>query len=81
MREDRCDCCDLPVSSCGRAVEQRQRDEERARRERALDEDGTIEAVYPGVCPTCGTYFLPGEPLRRHNRAWFPVLCCQPLGD
>ena len=73
MSVDRCVCCDLPLSSCGKALEQARRREEFARRQRALAEPGTFEARFPGVC-ACGERFDAGTPLRHHGDGWVNVL-------
>lgn len=84
MAEPRCQCCDLPAYSCGKATEDRQRRERRAERERLLGLPGWFAAEYPGVCAECGEYFEAGIPIRRETdngrlgwRAW----CCASLGE
>lgn len=61
--EPRCECCDLPVSSCGKAAGTRARAEhlQEQRRLRAL---GFMPAAYPGVCSACGEPFRPGTLIR-----------------
>lgn len=56
----RCECCDLPVTSCGKAAEGRQRAEARAERER-LARLGAFVAVWPGHCVRCGEPFQAGD--------------------
>ena len=51
--DERCSCCDLPVSSCGKAAEQRQRAELAAERTR-LRAKGWFTSLYPGTCASCG---------------------------
>lgn len=52
----RCVCCDLPVESCGRAIEAKQREDAAAER-RALTDRGWFAASWPGTCVECGTWF------------------------
>lgn len=59
MTEPRCDCCDLPVMSCGKATDQRERAEQLQERER-LTSLGFIPAGYAGVCSACGEWFPVG---------------------
>ena len=59
----RCDCCDLPVESCGRAVEVRQRQEDANARSHALSLYGWFRAQYPGQCVQCGGHFKIGDPI------------------
>jgi hypothetical protein len=72
----RCDCCDLPAESCGRAIEQARRDELKALRQRALQQPGVVPARYPGTCPACRTPINPLDPVRRTEDGWTGVLCC-----
>lgn len=59
----RCDCCDLPVESCGRAVEARQRQELANARSQALALYGWFRAQYAGRCSQCGEPFKEGDPI------------------
>jgi hypothetical protein len=77
---DLCECCDLPPESCGKAAEQQQRRERKARRERALQEPGVVPARHPiPACPGCREPVLVGEPIRRTVDGWVGVLCCDGL--
>lgn len=81
MSDDRCECCDLPAYSCGRAVEARQRADEIARRKRLLSLPHTFGAMYPGICGICGERFAEGDPITRVEaesswNAWRALLCC-----
>lgn len=55
----RCQCCDLDIRSCGKALEQRQR-ADAARRAGELTARGYIRAAYPGTCATCREPFGSG---------------------
>lgn len=76
----RCDCCDLPVESCGKAIEDRQRAEAHAERERLLTLPGVIAADLAGRCARCHGRVEVGDPIR-HERGqgwhgWRDLLCC-----
>lgn len=73
---ERCVCCDLPVVSCGKAVEARQAATVRYERERTLARTGWMPAQYPGVCASCGERFDVGEPIARHGSGW-RAGCCE----
>lgn len=72
----RCRCCDLPIDSCGTAAAKAIEAEERAVRERALQEPGVAPARRRGRCPSCGARFEVGEPIRKTSEGWTPVACC-----
>lgn len=74
MREARCDCCDLPVYSCGRAAEQQQRQEQAAHRA-SLIEAGWFPAQWPGSCGRCGHLF-PADTLIVRDDAGWRAECC-----
>lgn len=89
MTADRCDCCDLPVESCGKAAEQLARRQQLLDRQAALRKPGATVAQYPGVCGECGESFDKGEPIaarsapghrqpidRSGASAWRGLLCC-----
>lgn len=73
----RCDCCDLPVESCGKAAERRQA-ELRARRAAILLETvpGARPALFSGLCPGCGDQVRKGDPIVRRQGRWTGLLCC-----
>lgn len=71
--EARCVCCDLPLSQCGKALEERQRNEEAARRARLLEVPGWVAALYAGMCLRCGDRFPAGTPIRSFAQGWS---CC-----
>ncbi len=58
--QERCDCCDLPVTSCGKTAEQRQRAEQADKRVR-LRAQGWMEAQLPGRCEVCNEPFDAGS--------------------
>lgn len=79
MAERRCDCCDLPVSSCGVEAERRQAQAATVRRAQLLMLPGVIPARYAGPCCTCGERFDVGAPIRPvdGNRGrWQCLECC-----
>jgi len=63
MGEQRCECCELPVYSCGKAVEDRQRRYEQAERAALLARPSWFAAHYRGPCDSCGVWFEPGTPI------------------
>lgn len=74
----RCDCCDLPVESCGKAVEQRLRNQDANERLRALDVPGAARAVFPGLCCRCQEPIKIGDPIRwdtTHHDGWLRYCC------
>lgn len=64
--EELCDCCELPIKSCGRALEQRRLTEVRQRNRRVLAAPGVIEANFGGRCPDCSQTFHEGDPIARN---------------
>ena len=60
---DRCDCCDLPVESCGKAAEKRERAAALAERERLLAA-GALTARYAGLCSRCSDRIREGDPIK-----------------
>ena len=80
MTEERCECCDLPSYSCGRAAQQAARSADRAERAAALAAPGTFPAQFAGPCPGCGERLSEGDPIRRDpaRDRWAGALCCAP---
>lgn len=79
MPERRCDCCDLPVSSCGKEAERRIAQAAAVERARLLQLPGVIPARYPGPCFTSGDWFQAGAPIRPvdgHRGHWRCLECC-----
>lgn len=77
MAEDRCDCCDVPLYSCGRALAARQAADLRAQIERALQEPGVVPAAYLiRSCPGCRSVVPVGHPIRKTRDGYVGVLCC-----
>lgn len=72
----RCDCCDLPTYSCGKAVEDRQRHDLAAERARLLAHPAWFAAVYPGTCEQCGERFEAGTPIRMVPHSGWRAQCC-----
>lgn len=80
--EELCTCCDLPLYSCGRAIDEQARKEQRARRTRALAEPGVVAAQHHiRSCPGCGNPVPAGDPIRRTDDGWVGVFCCGRLDD
>lgn len=71
----RCDCCDLPEASCGKAIEQRQR-ADAARRAGELAARGYIRAAYPGTCATCSEPFGSGAHITGALHGGWTAECC-----
>lgn len=67
----RCECCDLPVYSCGKAGERKQHAEARAEVQR-LTALGFFPAEHPGRCGHCGEWFKPG---------WVAACCAERVGS
>jgi hypothetical protein len=74
MPESHCECCDLPVKSCGKAAEREQRRADRAERER-LQQSGWTPAQYAGTCHRCGEWF-PVDSLIRYDGDGWRSECC-----
>lgn len=70
----RCECCDLPSESCGRALEQQERVES-ARHRGSLVRAGWFPAQYAGACGTCGEWFKEGSLIHAGPGAW-EAECC-----
>lgn len=70
---ERCDCCDLPIETCGKVLEQAQAAEHRARVQRALAEPGAVAAAFPGTCP-CGERYPKGTPIKASPDGWYDLL-------
>lgn len=63
-REARCECCDLPIYSCGKADARRLAAEAEADRWRLLSMPGVIPAAFASRCVTCGDRYPKGTPIR-----------------
>jgi hypothetical protein len=77
----RCDCCDLPVESCGRAAAQQQEAERRAVRQRLLQRPGVVAARHASACATCGGRYGLGTPIVHTEDGWTSVECCPEVLD
>ena len=77
MTDPRCDCCDLPVYSCGKTKEDRQRLAECRERAALLVRSGWFEARWPGVCVGCGESFKPSTPIRSAHPGGYRAACCR----
>lgn len=74
----RCDCCDLPIESCGKAAEDRQRKEDANARSRAMGLPGWWRAKWPGTCAGCGSGFAAGDPITVAHNDGYLAYCCAP---
>ncbi|MGH7687802.1 MAG: hypothetical protein ACREN2_13445 [Candidatus Dormibacteria bacterium] len=73
--EQRCECCDLPTYSCGKAKEAAQRHAQDAER-RALVRAGWIPAHYRGFCVRCGQPFNADALIRYAGNGSWRAECC-----
>ncbi|MGH3933498.1 MAG: hypothetical protein ACRDS1_00700 [Pseudonocardiaceae bacterium] len=73
--ETRCECCDLPAYSCGRAADAEQR-HERAAQRRKLISAGWTPAHYRGVCAQCGERFDVDTLIRYAGSGGWRAECC-----
>jgi hypothetical protein len=74
VSEQRCECCDLPVSSCGKAAEAVQRQQLMAERALLLAA-GWFPARWAGECAGCGYWFKMGALIRRDGEDWRSECC------
>lgn len=81
VRVMRCDCCDLPVESCGKAAEVAQRAALDAWR-KWLCRHGWFRSNYAGSCHQCGTEFKAGSVIRSGGFTGrggvYVAACCAP---
>lgn len=75
MGEQRCDCCDLPVYSCGKAQEEIERREEAALREQLREHPRWFPSIYPGTCSGCDGYFEVGTYIKRSGDKYVAQCC------
>ena len=75
MSEPRCECCDLPLYSCGKAVEVQQRQAEQQERAVLLSSPGWVAARWPGQCGVCAEWFKAGTPIQADDCGW-RAQCC-----
>lgn len=73
--EERCVCCDLPLSMCGRAAEKRMKAALRVQRDRWLSLPGVRSAQYITQC-ICGEWIQVSDPIVRVDGEWQGVQCC-----
>ena len=71
-----CTCCDLDPAFCGKAAEQRARQEAASDRARALARPGWFAAEFPGQCSACDDPFLAGTPITRFAGGGYKAACC-----
>lgn len=76
MTARRCECCDLPVESCGREAQRRQDAERIAEFDAAFRRPGVIPAQFIGKCARCDERIRIGDPLRGAPDGWIGELCC-----
>jgi hypothetical protein len=77
FQEPRCTCCELPVSSCGKAAESRQRQQDQAH-QRYLIKNGWFRSQYPGACDRCQEPFRPGTLIHANGLKSYLAICCAP---
>lgn len=73
----RCECCDLPVYSCGKSAEDGQRKLDAATR-RWLINHGWFTAQWPGVCGRCCKPFYSQTLIHPDGLATYIAECCAP---
>lgn len=80
----RCDCCDLPIESCGKEIERKQRREAGVEEQRLLGR-GWFHALYAGQCSGCGTDFAAGELIKLQTthgqHRCYIAECCKEMAD
>jgi hypothetical protein len=74
--EDRCACCDLVISSCGKAVEERQATEARFETARLFRIPRAFAANFAGGCGRCGERFDIGAPILKDAFGGYRSLAC-----
>ena len=75
MSEPRCECCDLPLYSCGKALEVQFRLAEQQERADLLSCPGWFAARCLGQCGVCGGWFEIGTPILADVCGW-RAQCC-----
>jgi len=75
-RDEQCECCELPLVSCGKAAETKQRAEAKARRVALLRRPGWFPSDFPGACARCSEWFPVGTPIRRDQVKGWLAECC-----
>jgi hypothetical protein len=73
----RCECCELPEYSCGKAVAKRQ-EAEAKKRAAELVSQGWFPAKWPGACRECGSGFDAGALIKGGPYGYHGYLadCC-----
>lgn len=81
----RCECCELPLYSCGKAAAQKQETEEKKFRTE-LAARGWFASQFPGSCRGCGEDFEPGSLIHgtsdgygHRGRKYFAECCAKVL--
>lgn len=76
VEEDRCICCDLPLYSCGKYVEEQAAAAKRAGVRHHSGKER--EAEYGGICVGCNTHFPAGALIEwdADEAGWRSVECC-----
>ena len=77
MGEQRCECCELPVYSCGKAVEDRQRRYEQAERAALLTRLSWFAAHHCGFCVSCGEWYERDTPITAGAGGWRAECCAR----
>jgi hypothetical protein len=73
---ERCVCCDLPVESCGKRLEDQEVALEREVRAAMLATPRWIAAKWGGTCQRCNSYdYSRGEPITFDGDGWAAGCC------
>lgn len=73
----RCICCDLPVESCGKAIEVKETALGREIRQAVAHTPGWSVAKYGGACERCREWYVVGEFITYDKNALgWSATCC-----
>ena len=75
MSEQRCECCELPIYSCGKSKQDQQRRDEQRERAALLARPSWFAAHYRGQCSACGEWFERGTPITAGAGGWRAECC------
>jgi hypothetical protein len=75
--DEKCECCDLLIASCGKQAAQRSEAEAKQRRA-ALLKRGWFAAKWPGACRECGEGFEAGDLIKSasYGHPGYFAECC-----
>jgi hypothetical protein len=74
--QELCECCELPLVSCGKAAEAKQRAQAKAVRATLLCRPGWFPSSFPGPCARCSEWFEVGTPIRKDVVKGWLAECC-----